>query len=346
MPSKIEWLDGPDGSKGETWNPVVGCSRVSAGCDNCYAMGVAHRKMQAAHEGLTKLRPPGSSRPGVDWTGAVKCLPDRLATPLRWRKPRRVFVNSMSDLFHEQVPWDFIAQVFGVMWAASHHTFIVLTKRPEWARVLFATVSTGRVTRWGSNEGCPLPDMPWFKEHAWTKAMSISPGRFALAQPWPPPNVILGVSVEDQPTADERIPILLDIPAAIRAVSYEPALGPVDFSPWIHTPPGAWIEVEGEQVYDSSPGGLGWVIVGGESGPGARPFEVDWARAVVKLCKAATVPVFVKQLGAQPYIEDEAHPHDIVTWMRTLDIVDRKGSDPSEWPEDLRVRQWPEVRHA
>lgn len=289
---------------------------MSAGCDHCYAMGVAHRGMSPQHRGLTKLRPRDASRPGVDWTGEVRTVPTLLAKPLSWRKPRRVFVNSMSDLFHHGVPFEFIAAVFGVMAATPRHTYQVLTKRPDRAREFFA---------WASKTW-PMPG----PEHT---ALMRDCLRMATGWPggpvdpdlWPLRNVHLGVSVEDQATADERIPVLLQLPAAVRWVSYEPALGPVDFAN----------VVDAGVMIDALRSGLGWVVVGGESGHGARPFDLAWARRTVEDCRSAGVPVFVKQLGARPVVESDDVPIEIV-------IADRKGTNWDEWPADLRVRQFPE----
>ena len=337
--TSIEWCD-------ETWNPVVGCSRVSAGCDNCYAMGVAHRQMQPAHVGLTKLRGKDAKRPGVDWNGTMRCLPERLEQPLRWRKPRRVFVNSMSDLFHEAVPFEFTAAVFGVMAAVHRHTFILLTKRPERAREFFTWIATeayGRAKpgslaateKWAHHESIRYD----IDQQARAHVERLRDLRWAGGV-WPLQNVILGVSVEDQETADERIPILLDTPAAVRCVSYEPALGPVDLRNWLDREPyrcGGCVWESPDHEADC-PGhvdvALDWVIVGGESGPGARDFDIEWARTTVESCEAAGVPVFVKQLGARPVFESADF---------RLVLPDRKGKDPSEWPENLRVRQFPEV---
>jgi protein gp37 len=160
--------------------------------------------------------------------------------------------------------------------------------------------------------------------------------------------VWLGVSVEDQRTADERIPVMLTLPAAVRWVSYEPALGPVDFAG----------EVGGDDWlgdrHDDAPGeaGIDWIVVGGESGPGARPFDLAWARSTVAACKAAGTKCFVKQLGAHPVAVPVEGPFQKTTaggdpWpAQPLNLRDPKGGDPSEWPEDLRVREWPEVRHG
>ena len=331
----IEWTD-------RVWNPVVGCTRVSAGCDNCYAIRIAGRQMSPQHRGLTKLRPKGKRR-GLDWNGEVRTVLGRLAEPMRWRTPQKVFVNSMSDLFHKRVPYEFIAAVFGVMAAAPRHTFQVLTKRDprpffEWA--------AGRI--------------PYFTEHG---------------AEWPLPNVWLGVSAEDQATWDERVPMLLECPAAIRFVSAEPLLGPID-SERSHVPSfphDTFCALRGTYRKGlDAPSRLDWVIVGGESGAGARPCRVDWIRSIVRQCRSADVPVFVKQLGRVVYDRNDAGfnftganepdywpesigPDDVQDDPRgfreryqgapvRIRLQDRKGKDMKEWPECLRVRQFPVAR--
>lgn len=306
--SKIQWTDA-------VWNPVRGCSHISAGCANCYAARQAHRfdtcSERSPYHGLTKPLDPWGR---VRWSGEVRFVPEMLDAPLRWRRPRRVFVNSMSDLFHESVTDEQIAAVFGVMAACPQHVFQVLTKRPE------------RMARW----------FEWFA--------TMSPG----LDGWPLPNVWLGVSCEDQRAADERIPLLLQTPAAVRFVSCEPLLGPVNFarSGLAFGVPLA----NGSRWFGSKPG-IDWVIVGGESGPGARPCDVEWIRSIVRQCRAAGVPVFVKQLGSCP--QDHGTGLDWPDGIRFRQGVGpgsaallrhSKGGDPAEWPEDLRVRQWPEVR--
>jgi protein gp37 len=184
--SSIEWTDA-------TWSPVTGCTKVSEGCRHCYAETMAKRFWGDRH------------------FGDVQCHPDRLEQPLRWRKPRRVFVNSMSDLFHPAVPDDFIDRVFAVMALCPQHTFQVLTKRPERMRAWFDGGEHLRMTRCFRN----------FQHY--TKPVG----------PWPLPNVWLGVSVEDQATADERIPVLLDTPSALCFVSAEPLLGEIDLGMWL-----------------------------------------------------------------------------------------------------------------
>jgi protein gp37 len=237
--SKIEWTDA-------TWNPVTGCTKVSAGCKNCYA----EREFPRTY-------------PGRKFTD-VRLHPDRVDQPLRWKRPRKIFVNSMSDLFHEAIPRKFIDEVLVVMASASRHTFQVLTKRP--------------------NRMLDCLHNPAMGAYIWDRA-NRSHGPF-IGEPWPLPNVWLGVSVEDQKTADQRIPLLLQTSAAVRWISYEPALGPVDFDSWQRPVP----EMCGECSLD-------WIVAGGESGPQARPSHPDRFRAVRDQCQAAGVPFFFKQWG-------------------------------------------------
>lgn len=345
----------------ETWNPLRGCSRVSDGCRNCYAEKVAGRFSGPGqpYDGLVRLSAEGKHG-RARWNGSVRFLPEKLAEPLRWTRPRRVFVNSMSDLFHDGVTNEQIAAIFGVMAAAPQHTFQVLTKRPVRALEFF---------RWLDVEapiGVPSdPDSPWWRVlHCFMAAFNAAKGiddAVALAQAqrllttdkisgttWPLPNVWLGVSVEDQKTADARIPLLLGTPAAVRWVSYEPAIGPVDFTmlrkEWDCGTKHTWDVLRGRGIYTGNgqttgwgpERALDWIVVGGESGPGARPFDVEWARSVIRQTCGTPCAVFVKQLGAKPDL-------GVVIRDGGRAFVDRKGGDPSEWPEDLRVREWPEV---
>lgn len=330
----IAWTDA-------TWNPTRGCSRVSEGCGSargggCYAERQAAR---FAGPGGPYARLVRVGKQGPRWTGDVRLVPEMLDAPLRWRKPRRVFVDSMSDLFHEKLSNEDIAAIFGVMACSPRHTYQILTKRAERMRAWFNWAAGGR--------------------HVWTAAQAVvKPRGWQGAAPgWPLPHVWLGVSVEDQQRADERIPHLLDTPAAVRFVSYEPALGPVDFTPWLG--PRTGFRSDGPGVddlddVDTRPG-IDWLIVGGESGPGARPFDLAWARAAIAQCRAAGAACFVKQLGARPLFLDEDQPdespkcrcreafcpHLVPTKWTRLHLRDRNGSDPDEWPEDLRVREWP-----
>lgn len=298
--SGIEWTD-------KTWNPIRGCSPVSAGCLNCWAArqanrqsgyrkgkplcggAILHEKTKGAYHGFVK---------DGRWTGRVEPIPGQLDKPQHWRQPRRVAVALMGDLFHEALTLADITTVLNVARLAPQHDYQILTKRPERMRdILLAIEST-------------LPG-----EHPeW----------------WPLPNVWLGVSVENQATADERIPLLLETPAAVRWVSYEPALGPVDFGGPLNGYP-RWVssreyvtremaldagrpEMEGslysDDEWEQTMLPIDWLVIGGESGPGARPCDVEWIRSAVRQCQDARVPVFVKQdsgprPGQQGRIPDE-----------------------------------------
>lgn len=255
----------------ETWNPLRGCTRVSAGCMNCYAESMAVR-----------FSGPGQPYEGTintetnRWNSTVRLVPEKLAEPLRWQRPRMVFVNSMSDLFHEDVPGEFIDQVFAVMALAPQHTFQVLTKRP--ARMLAYMTDGGRPRRVGSNNGFMADNN--------------------VVYPWPLPNVWIGTTVENQETADERIPLLLQTPAAVRWLSMEPLLGPVDLKhgEWI-PPQGGGSKVNLFRPWETPLPSLDWVVVGGELGSNARPMHPDWARSLRDQCAEAGVPFLFKQWG-------------------------------------------------
>lgn len=271
--SKIEWTEA-------TWNPVTGCTKVSPGCDHCYAETFAERFRG------TKGHP---YEHGFDLT----LRPERLDQPLRWKRPRRVFVNSMSDLFHEQVPEEFIVRVFAVMAASPWHTFQVLTKRHGRMRSLL--------------------NGDLFEAAVMDRVDFLCADHPPYAQPeWPLPNVWLGVSVEDQKWADIRIPALLQTPAAVRWLSCEPLLGPVDlhahddglhhwlpdFGPYYDDGSGEPVcQAHGLSQCVQGCAFIDWVVVGGESGPGARPMHPGWARSLRDQCTAAGVPYFFKQWG-------------------------------------------------
>ena len=331
--TKIQWTE-------STWNPVRGCSVVSPGCENCYAMGVAARFSGEGqpYEGLAKFSP---SRRLPQWTGKVRLVPEHLADPLRWTKPRRIFVNSMSDLFHEGLTNEEIAAVFGVMSACPQHTFQILTKRAKRMREWFEWVRATSLNH--DSDAIADAFFEW-------QQRDVLPSAF-LQPTWPLPNVWIGVSAEDQTRADERIPDLLRTPAAVRFVSYEPALGPINFQRVgpINALRGRRVDAtSGESEACTS---LDWIIVGGESGPRARPFDVDWARSVVLQCKSAGVACFVKQLGANPYADPQPtgnfRTHNgkrqFEVKVTPIALKSRKGGDPAEWPADLRVRQFPEA---
>lgn len=277
----------------QTWNPLRGCTRVSAGCMNCYAESMAARFCGAGqpYEGTIN---PETKR----WNGSIKLVPEHLQDPLRWKRPRMVFVNSMSDLFHEDVPFQFIADVFAVMACTTRHTYQVLTKRPARMLEFFA---------WLNEEldgfGYPMRVDSLRVWPQWKPSKGKSGGYDNCGPLWPLENVWLGVTVENQEAADERIPLLLDTPAAVRWVSMEPLLGSVDltrispkiFAARANVLTGNW-KWEGGPTKRESPA-VDWVVVGGESGTNARPMHPYWVRSLREQCAEAGVPFLFKQWG-------------------------------------------------
>jgi protein gp37 len=271
----IEWTDA-------TWNPLTGCTKVSPGCDHCYA--------ETLHE---RFNGPGSF-------ATLTLRPERLDQPLRWRRPRRVFVNSMSDLFHQDVPDDYIARVFAVMCSCAAHTFQVLTKRHGRMRSLL-------------NSGEFQAEVA---EHA-RGVMRQGPSRQQnWPTTWPLPNVWLGVSVEDQHWADIRIPKLLATPAAVRFISAEPLLGEVSLFANSTVDTGTLID---------------WVIVGGESGPGARPMQPRWARQLRDECVRYGIPFLFKQWGAHVPVYRGEKVGEVM--MRVGKKAAGRGLDGRTWDE-------------
>ncbi len=322
--SNIEWT-------GKTWNPSVGCHKVSQGCKNCYAEKM-HARLTAM--GVEKYAEPFR---------VVKPWPAHLDIPLRRKKPTTWFVNSMTDSFHADLSDEYIAAVFGVLAACPQHTFQILTKRAKRLPRWFKWLDEDACDDWKGRIMGPTG----MRRHKVCIGHAVREGipthKMATAMHarghWPLPNVWLGVSVEDQDTADERIPLLLQCPAAVRFVSYEPALGPVDFAPFI---PGSCPSCDRDIAYVCTcpPSFIDWLIVGGESGPGARPFCTDWARNVVRQCQAAEVVCFVKQMGSNSGVY--AHCDDATVFHPfPKGMITGKGGDLSEWPEDLRVREVP-----
>lgn len=289
--SHIEWTDA-------TWNPITGCSLVSPGCTNCYAMRLAGTRLgsHSSRAGLTR-----ETKAGPVWTGEVRLNEQWLDQPLRWRKPRMIFVCAHGDLFAEGVPDEWIDRAFAVMALAPQHTFQVLTKRSARMREYLSAIDA---------EFHASPDdlNERFGEHCVKLSGDpCSAGWFEDHVNWPLPNVWLGVSVEDQARAEERIPDLLATPAAIRWISAEPLLGPVDLLGPEHEGPLSNGEPSAEQIANDPTGWrvvrygvsrVDWVVAGGESGPGARPMHPDWARSLRDQCAAAGVPFFFKQWGA------------------------------------------------
>jgi protein gp37 len=278
--SKIEWT-------GKTWNPSTGCDRISAGCDNCYALTLAKRLKGMGQAKYQNDGDPRTSGPGFGLT----VHPDALDEPLHWRKSTKVFVNSMSDLFHARVPREFLAEVFAVMALAPQHEFQVLTKRPERAARILADLEFRTAVQYAALKRAGNA-APWLVE-PW----------------WPLRNVWMGTSIESDAYV-RRADALRATPAAVRFISAEPLLD----APW------------SLDLTD-----IDWLIAGGESGPGARPMELDWARFLLELCEASGTAPFVKQLGT--------------VWASGISS-DRKGGDWDDWPTDLRVREYPHVAKA
>ncbi len=356
--SNIEWTQ-------ETWNPVVGCTRVSAGCDHCYAVGMTHRLGAMAEKEIEAGRDPGKKGAYVGLTvlngrgerhfnGVVRCVEGALDIPLKRKKPTTWFVNSMGDLFHRDVPFEFIDRVFAVMALTPQHTYQILTKRPErMAEYFNAIVEDDDGTM--SRREALIGDAQAAMGHERTYI-------------GPLPNVWLGTSCEDQAAADERIPHLLRCPASVRFLSCEPLLGGIDLRPAFLAnkimcprcmPPGDPRCPYCDGIYAVGQG-IDWVIAGGESGSGARPCDVAWIRSIVAQCKGAGVPVFVKQLGTRPGITvnevngnrfmENTYTRDCGFWPGCgygkangwiVAMKDKKGGEMSEWPGDLRVRETP-----
>lgn len=332
--TKIEWTatynDDGTVTPGFNWNFLRGCSRVSEGCRNCYAEGVAARfsKPGQPYDGLAKFwRRESDARTEARWTGEISFIEDVLTKQLRWKKPRKIFVNSMSDLFHEKVEDEWLDKAFAVMALTPQHTYQILTKRQERMRDYMNDPETRmRVALEMNHFIWYHPDTKKVLSKQYPKGF-LHEELFGYTdtgdqdedlgnpylKPWPLPNVWLGVSVEDQKTADERIPLLLDTPAAVRWLSIEPLLGPVD--------------LDGQA--------LDWVVVGGESGPNARPMHPDWARSIRDQCQAAEVPFFFKQWGEYGLL-----PGTIDGTVRLGKKKAGRLLDGREWNE------YPEVRNV
>lgn len=306
--TSIEWTD-------YAWPVAVGCTRISEGCRNCYAERLAATRLVHVqrYKGLASMTPSGPR-----WHGDARLAHEALAAPLRLRKTQRIFVAEMGDLFHHSIPDHEIDRVFGVMWAALYsrdgndgHVFQVLTKRAE--RMADYLKGRGLFARWAQLAGAITGDDVIYDQTL----------REAVLRPHP--RIWLGVSVESQEAADARIPLLLSTPAAVRWISAEPLLGPLDLSDYLSA--AGQCEWGGPKIPHR---GLDWVVVGGESGPCARPCNVEWIESVVEQCQAASVPVFVKQLGADAWAGRR----------QRLTLRDRKGGNPAEWPGHLRVREF------
>jgi protein gp37 len=312
--TSIEWTD-------KSWNPVVGCSIVSPGCANCYAMKQAGRMLDGNPKTPHYAGTTQPSKAGAVWTGKLALAPEKtLLAPLRWSKPAMIFVNSMGDLFHESVPDEWIMQAFAVMQIAHRHTFQVLTKRADRMRAWMSAPNREEELNAAIHAlGLKLElGGAVFAEIALGK-----PVRF----PWPAPHIWLGVSAEDQKRADERIPHLLETPAAVRFVSAEPLLGAIELYK-----DGLWFGPQIDDQMESNRVKLDWIIVGGESGRDARPMHPDWARSIRDQCAAAGVPYFFKQWGE--WISAAAPGHSDETGVLMPDGEFLRGRRVLDWSSE------------
>jgi protein gp37 len=304
--TKIQWAH-------HTWSPWRGCTKVSEGCRNCYAEALSKHNPKT----MGVWGPTGHRAINADWE-----------KPLRWNEAarkagerRRVF-PSLCDVFEDRA--DLVearAQFFTLIDSTPHLDWLLLTKRPQNIKHMWPTMTylDEKGSKWG--------------ETRWHHRLTITRK-----------NVWIGTSVEDQAAAEARIPDLLKVPAAVRWLSVEPLLGPVDLRPWMFSEDGFVLSAEGPVHADDGGHALDWVVIGGESGKGARPCDIAWIRTIAAHCKDSSVPVFVKQIGARPFVGN-GDGHAMVD--RSVPVVakrDPKGGDPDEWPEDLRIREFPTPR--
>jgi protein gp37 len=358
--TSIAWVKNPDGSDGFTWNPFAGCAPISAGCRHCYAARLAGTRLAhmpqyaglvSAKRGVeTSIRSYRGRNKGATpqvrgtlrivervghWTGEVRFFAEKLAQPLRRRKPSGIFVCDMGDLFHEAVTNEQIAAAFGVMAACPQHTFHVLTKR------------AGRMREWfewaeGYQETMPTREAEKHVTPVDRAAYERLIHSLSSLVRWPLPNVRLGVTVctrADLPKLDElrEVSAALRFSTPLRFVSFEPLL---------------------EDLGKLDLRGMAWAIPGGESGPNARPCHVEWIRSIVRQCRDAGVPAFAKQLGANcraTYAKPSFREWEPLVGKGSISVWSergkedqlgicfrrRAGDDPREWPQDLRVRQFP-----
>jgi protein gp37 len=328
--SKIEWTDA-------TWNPVTGCSIVSPGCTNCYAMRLAGTRLKhhPSRAGLTR-----DSKAGPVWTGEVRTNWDWIDQPLRWTKPRKIFVCAHGDLFHEGVPDEDVAQIYGVMIAAHHlrgHIFQVLTKRPSRARELLTSEMFWDQAMAGASGEIMDRTDPLNRRSDDARATC---GTYDSHNP--PPGIWLGVSAEDQARANERVPALLATPADVRFVSAEPLLGPIDFNriPMPQDEGRECSALDGHEIAGMVGNCVGyippldWIIVGGEAGRGARPMHPEWARQIRDQCSSAGTGFFFKQWGEWKDGSDFAPDYQVVT------------TDGRVIEADLESLRWADREHS
>jgi protein gp37 len=397
--TSIPWVTGPDGKPGFSWNPLLGCKALSPGCANCYAARLAGTRLAHLPQYADLASESNRTTSGVEfqWTGEVRFFPERLAEPLRLRKPSGIFCCDMSDLFHESVTNEQIAAVFGVMAATPQHRYFALTKRSRRRRALMSDpdfiaeverafqrrIDSESSGHRGASHRRDGKSLEGEEKNGWKGYPSAGAEKLQAQKSgsgggtsdignlpkanlearlnWPLPNVFQGSTICTQAEADRDIPELLRTPAALRFLSCEPLLEAirVDYEPLydgatLSLAPGLKFPKDFEIGGPPPMLGIDWVIVGGESGPRARPCNVDWIRSIVQQCNDAGVACFVKQMGANAFasvndleVAAGLFPSDMGQRGRNpepLRLRDRAGADPAEWPEDLRVRQLPEFR--
>jgi protein gp37 len=335
----IEWTEA-------TWNPITGCTVHSPGCTNCYAMKLAGTRLahHPSRAGLTV-----DTKAGPVWNGQVRFNEEWLTQPLKWKRPRMIFVCAHGDLFHESVPDEWIDRVFAVMALCPQHTFQVLTKRSARMREYLTGIDNGGERMEG--EGWRSALVEGTAQSIWHQRTGDDTVAEWLAVHLPLPNVWLGVSVEDQARADERVPDLLHTPAAVRWISAEPLLGEVKLFGGSDDRKRIWNWLTGETGtmhfdgpdFDYGPK-LDWIVVGGESGPGARPMHPDWARSLRDQCAAAGVPFFFKQWGEWAPIgrlhDDDGDTDETIAAENAFLSAKGKQFDDGDWwtdPSDCRI---------
>jgi len=286
MTTKIQWCD-------ETWNPIVGCSRISEGCQNCYAATAAK---SARLQQFNQYKLVGN------WDGSVQFVESQLLKPLGWKQPKKIFVCSMADIFHKSVPDEWVDKMLAIAALCPQHTFQILTKRP--ARMMAYFSHPDRLTEINFQISKILKE-----------PFEIYQSRLLKL---PLPNVWLGVSVENQLAANTRIKFLTQTPAAVRFLSCEPLLERLNLSKWVFD----------RSETDITP--IDWVIVGGESGSGSRPCHLNWIRSIVDQCYQSNTPVFVKQLGSNAI---DSVPINGGQAQHQIKTSDRKGSDISQFTD-------------
>ena len=351
--TKIEWTDA-------TWNPITGCTLVSEGCRHCYAARLAATRLRdhPSREGLARINAAGEAK----FTGELRFNPQWLDQPLQWKRPRMIFVCAHGDLFHEKAPDEWIDQIFAVMAMSSQHVFQILTKRPErmksyigshHAHLSAAAERIGyRILDRMPDEGVDYPAHWSATASALIHGATPDVPNVMYPRPamWPLPNVWLGTSVEDQVTTDTRVPYLLDTPAAVRWISAEPLLGPVDLKPREFAEQCIRCGEGPNAPHDHMDGyrtrGLDWVVAGGESGNQARPANPQWFRDLRDQCAKVDIPFLFKQWGEWVSVSEVEGPGEHHTFPDGRTVRRAGKSLAGRLLDGVEHNGFPEVRHG